>query len=71
MEGNSTAVRTVLLTAVAPTAWGSTYAVTQLWLPPGRPMFSAAMRLLPAGLLMLLWLRELPRGRWWGRAVWP
>lgn len=69
MEGNSTSMRTVLLTAVAPIAWGSTYAVTQLWLPPGRPMFSAAMRLLPAGLLMLLWLRELPRGRWWGRAL--
>ncbi len=62
-------MRTVLLTAVAPVVWGSTYAVTQLWLPPGRPMFSAAMRLLPAGLLMLLWLRELPRGRWWGRAL--
>ncbi|WP_240917546.1 DMT family transporter [Phycicoccus sp. HDW14] len=62
-------VRTVLLTAVAPVVWGSTDAVTQLWLPPGRPMFSAAMRLLPAGLLMLLWLRELPRGRWWGRAL--
>jgi probable blue pigment (indigoidine) exporter len=69
MEGNSSSVRTVLLTAVAPVVWGSTYAVTQLWLPPGRPLFSAAMRLLPAGVLMLLWLRELPRGRWWGRAV--
>lgn len=69
MEDNSSAVRTVLLTAVAPVVWGSTYAVTQLWLPPGRPVFSAAMRLLPAGVLMLLWLRELPRGRWWGRAL--
>ncbi|MBM6401042.1 DMT family transporter [Phycicoccus sonneratiae] len=69
MEANSTTVRTVLLTAVAPVAWGSTYAVTQLSLPPGRPLFSAAMRILPAGLLMLLWLRELPCGRWWGRSL--
>ncbi len=60
---------TVLLTAVAPVVWGSTYAVTQLWLPPGRPMFDAATRILPAGLLMLLWLRRLPRGLWWGRAL--
>ncbi|WP_205859371.1 DMT family transporter [Phycicoccus flavus] len=69
MEDTSATVRTVLLTAVAPVVWGSTYAVTQLALPPGRPMFSAAMRILPAGLLLLLWLRRLPRGRWWGRAA--
>lgn len=68
MEGIS-GLRTVLVTAVAPVVWGSTYAVTQLWLPPGRPFFSAVMRLLPAGLLMLLWLRRLPRGAWWGRAL--
>ncbi len=76
MEGNVSSVEdkrisiaTVLLTAVAPVVWGSTYAVTQLWLPPGRPMFAAAMRILPAGLVMLLWLRRLPRGRWWGRSL--
>ena len=60
---------TVLFTAVAPVAWGSTYTVTQLFLPPDRPLFAAAMRVLPAGLLLLVWLRRLPRGRWWGRAV--
>ncbi|QKE86185.1 EamA family transporter [Arthrobacter sp. NEB 688] len=62
-------MRTVLVTAVAPVVWGSTYAVTQLWLPPGRPLFSAVMRILPAGLLLLLWVRRLPRGSWWGRAA--
>lgn len=62
-------MRTVALTAVAPVVWGSTYAVTQLYLPPDRPMFAAAMRILPAGLLMLLWLRRLPTGSWWGRAI--
>ena len=75
MEGNVPSVedtwtaRTALVTAVAPLAWGSTYAVTQLWLPPDRPLFAAAVRILPAGLLLLLWRRRLPRGRWWGRAA--
>ncbi|MBT9257965.1 EamA family transporter [Phycicoccus sp. MAQZ13P-2] len=63
------AMRTVLGTAVAPVVWGSTYAVTQLWLPPGRPLFAAVMRILPAGVLLLLWVRQLPRGAWWGRAA--
>lgn len=62
-------MRTVLVTAVAPVVWGSTYAVTQLWLPPGRPLFAAVMRILPAGVLLLLWVRRLPRGAWWGRAA--
>ncbi len=62
-------MRTVLVTAVAPVVWGSTYAVTQLWLPPGRPLFAAVMRILPAGVLLLLWVRRRPRGAWWGRAA--
>ena len=60
---------TVALTAVPPVVWGSTYAVTQLWLPPDRPFFAAAARVLPAGLLLLLWVRRLPRGVWWGRSA--
>lgn len=60
---------TVALTAVPPVVWGSTYAVTQLWLPADRPFFAAAARVLPAGLVLLLWVRRLPRGRWWGRSV--
>ena len=60
---------TIALTAVPPVVWGSTYAVTQLWLPPDRPLFAATARVLPAGLLLLLWVRRLPRGRWWGRSV--
>ena len=69
MEERSPSVATVALTAVAPVVWGSTYAVTQLWLPPDRPFFAAAARVLPAGLLLLLWVRRLPRGRWWGRSL--
>lgn len=69
MEDRSATVGTVLLTAVAPVVWGSTYAVTQLYLPPDRPMLEAALRTLPAGLLLLLWQRRLPHGPWWGRAL--
>ncbi|MFQ6171960.1 DMT family transporter [Oryzobacter sp. R7] len=60
---------TVVLTAVPPVVWGSTYAVTQLWLPADRPFFAAAARVLPAGLLLLLWVRRLPTGAWWGRSL--
>lgn len=69
MEDKSSALGTVLLTAVPPLVWGSTYAVTQLWLPPGRPLFAAVLRILPAGLLLLLWVHRRPRGSWWRRAL--
>jgi probable blue pigment (indigoidine) exporter len=69
MEGKSPGAGTIALTAVPPVVWGSTYAVTQLWLPADRPFFAAAARVLPAGLLLLLWVRRLPRGRWWGRSL--
>lgn len=59
----------VAFTAIAPVVWGSTYAVTHLYLPPDRPLFAGVMRILPVGLLMLLWHRRLPRGAWWWRSV--
>ncbi|MFJ4187532.1 EamA family transporter [Kitasatospora sp. NPDC089509] len=55
--------------ALAPAAWGTTYLVTTQLLPEGRPLLLAALRALPAGLLLLLIGRKLPRGRWWGRAA--
>ncbi|MDI2126852.1 EamA family transporter [Yinghuangia seranimata] len=55
--------------ALAPAAWGTTYLVTTELLPDGRPMLLAAMRALPAGVLLLLLGRKLPKGRWWGRAA--
>ena len=55
------------LTALAPLIWGSTYLVTTEFLPPDVPLFSAALRTLPVGILMLFWLRQLPAYGWWGK----
>ncbi|WP_256096548.1 EamA family transporter [Streptomyces sp. LUP30] len=59
----------VLLTALAPVSWGTTYAVTTEFLPADRPLFTGLMRALPAGLLLLALGRVLPRGVWWGKAA--
>jgi probable blue pigment (indigoidine) exporter len=58
-----------LLTAVAPLVWGTSYVVSTELLPPGRPLFGAAVRALPAGLLAVAVARRLPRGDWWWRAA--
>lgn len=59
----------LLLTAIAPAIWGSTYLVTTELLPDGYPLTVAMLRALPAGLLLLLLVRRLPSGIWWGRAL--
>lgn len=64
-----TTLRTALFTLVAPIAWGSSYLATEQLLPPDRPLFSALVRALPIGLVLLAWRRELPHGRWWWRAT--
>lgn len=43
-----------LLASLAPMIWGSTYIVTTEILPEGRPLMAAALRTLPAGLLLLI-----------------
>lgn len=58
----------VLLTALAPAIWGSTYFVTTTWLPPHYPLTVAMLRALPAGLLLLVLVRRLPQGHWWARS---
>ena len=55
----------LLLTALAPIIWGSTYLVTTELLPHGYPLTVSMLRALPAGLLLLLWVRKLPTGHWW------
>lgn len=59
----------ILLTAVAPAAWGTTYIVTEKFLPPDRPLFAALVRALPIGLVLLAWRHRLPTGRWWWKAA--
>jgi probable blue pigment (indigoidine) exporter len=54
----------ILLTATAPVIWGSTYIITTEFLPPDIPLTIAALRALPAGLLLLLLVRQLPERDW-------
>lgn len=57
----------LLLTAIAPAIWGSTYIVTTEFLAGFPPIVVALLRALPPGLLLLAVARQLPRGRWWAR----
>ncbi|MFF4262183.1 EamA family transporter [Streptomyces virginiae] len=66
MEAN---MRWVALTAVAPIAWGANYFVTHAFLPADHPLYGAALRALPAGLVLLALCRRRPRGVWWGRSA--
>ena len=59
----------ILLTALAPFIWGSTYIVTSELLPSGRPFTAALIRVLPAGLLLVLCMRRLPVRHEWGRLL--
>ena len=59
----------IAITAIAPMIWGSTYYVTTEFLPAGYPITMAALRALPAGLLLLLFARRLPQGVWWLRVI--
>jgi len=59
----------LLLTAIAPAIWGSTYLVTTELLPAGYPLTVSVLRALPAGILLLLAVRTLPHGVWWGRVL--
>lgn len=72
MEESS--VRHLMIAAVAPLAWGTTYLVTAELLPPDRPLLAATLRALPAGLLLLVLprrarVRRLPTGDWWWRSA--
>ena len=59
----------VLITALAPAIWGSTYIVTTEILPPDRPFTAALLRAMPAGLLLVLYSRYLPRRSEWPRLL--
>ena len=57
----------LFLTAVPPVVWGSTYIVTTEFLAGFSPITVAMLRALPAGLLLLAIVRQLPTGTWWLR----
>lgn len=63
-----TDVSDIAITAIAPVIWGSTYIVATQFLQGFSPLTVALLRALPAGLLLLLIVRRLPRGIWWIRA---
>ncbi|CCE98366.1 putative transmembrane protein [Sinorhizobium fredii HH103] len=58
----------IAFTAIAPAIWGSTYLVTTEFLPAGYPLTVAMLRALPAGLLLLLVVRQMPKGIWCARS---
>lgn len=57
----------VVATALAPVSFGTTYVVVTELLPDGRPLFSAALRALPIGVLMAVAGRRSLRAV----GVWP
>ncbi|MCX8957292.1 EamA family transporter [Erwinia psidii] len=57
----------ILITALAPVIWGSTYIVTTQTLPPHVPLLASVIRALVAGLILLLVCRVRPYGIWWLR----
>lgn len=61
--------RWILVTAIAPIAWGSGYVVTRQLLPADAPLWGGVLRALPAGLIVLLLARRLPKGSWWWRSL--
>lgn len=62
-------VALLLLTALAPISWGTTYLVTTELLPAGHPLLAGLLRSLPAGLIALAIGRTLPSGGWWVKSL--
>lgn len=57
------------MTVMAPIAWGTTYVTVTETLPAGRPLLVAALRVVPAGIVLVavgsIVSRWRPRGREW------
>jgi probable blue pigment (indigoidine) exporter len=62
-------LRWLLVAAIAPIAWGSTYFVTRQVLPADLPLWGAVLRALPAGIILLVIARQRPRGSWWWKSI--
>ena len=59
----------LLTTAIAPVLWGTTYYTSTTFLIEDHPLFTASLRALPAGLILLAIGRRLPRGAWWWKSA--
>lgn len=61
------------ITVLAPVAWGTTYVTISQFLPPGRPLLVATMRVVPAGIALLIAgtsvSRWRPHGPEWRRTA--
>lgn len=70
-DSNSPAsyVGNILLTMLAPIFWGTTYIVTTEFLPANLPFYAAVIRVLPAGIILLLIVRKLPKYEQWLQTI--
>jgi probable blue pigment (indigoidine) exporter len=69
MKAHISRISDILLTALAPISWGTTYVVATEFLPPDHPLLVASLRSLPIGILLTIGLRKLPQGIWWWRIL--
>ena len=61
-------MKSVVMTAVAPILWGTTYIVTTELLPGYSALVVGTVRALPVGAVFLILGRTMPRGVWWFRS---
>jgi probable blue pigment (indigoidine) exporter len=64
-----TLLPTLVVTAITPMVWGTSYIVATELMPADRPLLTAALRALPVGLLLSASARTLPTGAWWWRTA--
>ena len=69
MKASKARLSDIVLTALAPISWGTTYVVATEFLPPNHPLLVASLRSLPVGILLTIGLRKLPKGIWWWRML--
>lgn len=60
---------TLLLTALTPIIWGTTYLVTTEYLPSDRPLITAVIRTVPAGLALILFTGSFRPAVGWTRLL--
>jgi probable blue pigment (indigoidine) exporter len=60
---------TLLMTAITPMVWGTSYIVATELMPADRPLLTATLRALPVGLVLSAAGRTLPTGTWWWRTA--